>query len=200
MFWMRSKTPKRSTSLYHVAASISLANSSIGKQINNVKKLIFDFDYNYQNEDFKDFFEKSFIEKYYTYNFADETFELFQIHLAQKTREVFKNYEKLLNYYFNQSKNDFLDETKRTFKEKSSDKNKNINATLPVGIVNSNDIGAVDYGDGGSLSEFEKEHESTETVTNSSNLFEKEIKNMTAFQDFFSKMLDEFQSLFSILI
>lgn len=197
---MRSRTPKRSTCLYHVGASISPIDSSIGKQVNNVKNLLFDFNYNYQNEDFKNFFEKNFIEKYYTYNFADETFELFQLHLTQKTREVFKNYEKLLSFYFEENENDFIDKTTRIYEESGKNKNKNVGASLPIGIINTDNIGGVSYADNGNLNEGENSKKNKEIVEAYNNIFDKKIKNMTAFQDFFSKMLNEFQPLFSILL
>ena len=193
-FFLRNpKQPKASSTLYNVICSVVEPMLSPRQKIEAGRAFIFDFDYNtpehIDKNDFKSFFETCFISNYLTRYFAYETYDLFKIKLESEVKIKMLDYSKKMSLFYDKDFNG-----KSSTETVSTGKNKNLDADLPVGIIQSDDIDDVHTASAGSMGENEN------TTTQTTYSVDSVIKSSDYFNDLFTSLINEFDDLFATVV
>ena len=181
------------------------------KLIEKYRNKIFNFDYSVpetiNKDNFKKWFETTFIMHFGTWEIGCDTFGLFQMRLQAKCYEIMPIYNKMIDNLNSISPNDFRHGQYGTVKRnnksqgESEETNDSMGSTLPVNMINSNAISDVNYADSASKSESQNTNKNT---------FEEEAKyDLTYFTDIigllnynekgrkiYTELFDEFNILF----
>lgn len=249
---LRSHTPKKSTTMYNVMRGLyGESDKTVIEQIEDFRKVLFNYNYNFSdlpiNDSIKEVLEKSFISHYINYYFSEETFEIFHLKVYSKMLEIIPKYTPILIELYNSNKTIFDDVTvyekesigdstnqstsnsttnNNTHNENDStttQNNKSLNANLPIGIINFDEINSIDYADNGGLQNNKTVNNNVATnttntfnnsesndinnnhynenskTTHSTNTIEK-IKSLSEMSSVITDFLSEFDVLFSQVI
>lgn len=136
---------------------------NIYEMIEKHRNKIFNFSYETPNKidknEFKKWFETSFITKFLTYEIGSETFELFQMRLASTCMRIMPIYSRMIDNIVSVAPRDLFHGQYGDVKKESSDEiidkgnSKSMGSTLPINMISSNAIEDVDYADVSSKNE-----------------------------------------------
>lgn len=127
------------------------------------RKEIFDFEYSVptklNKDEFKKWFETSFLTRYLVYEIGSETFELFHVRLLSTCLRVMPIFARQIDNIMTIIPKDFYHGQYGTVVKHSDSKgtndgqSKNMASTLPINMISSNAISDVDYADNSSKNE-----------------------------------------------
>lgn len=223
MITHRNKEPYRSSNIYRVTASVTpdFKNLTPFEKLEAARKVVFNFDYptpdSIEPDEFKRFLEQMFVSHFWERWFRAETFESFSIQLYSKMLEVLPAYNIMLDVFFRDNKDEILmnhtivnSETKDDNKQtnETENTNKNIASAFPANMMSAGgNIGNVNYANNGNLTNDKNESVSTQdnkrsfdSDTLSGVMLDSLIKFNKEYSNIFTKLLNEFNILFSYII
>lgn len=217
MMWLRNKKPYKSTTIYNFISSLLTPEQQLLTPIEKLqigKKYIFNFDYSFlfdNDNQFKDYIEMLFIEKYCTNYFAYETFEQWKIKLMYKWSSVIAGYSKVFeNVLFNDdmlnvSKTESESQTNNNNNGSTTNNSKSMSLDFPQNLGYNIDIDMrnIKYGNNGNVSEDKSTNSNNTSSTNKSNTisyngssFQLSLEHSEKLAHIIDDFLNEFQELF----
>lgn len=189
---------------------------SMDSWISNARKIIFTFDYptpnNVDKEEFKKYFETTFLTTYFTDKIAFETFEQFIFKLYSKINKFLPMYNPIFSTFFNAESDDIILNHKIEHTEHGENAGENVGkmeseslqSRYPENLIRSNSLNNIDYANNGDRDKTTNEDNQSSNYDISfsekkyGNLIDR-VNNYTRLANLMENLMNEFNSLFSIL-